>query len=249
MLVPSGRFRGTEVVDANRKHLEPEELRKVFAQPSMQSTYWSAYFRLQYYFGCRVSEPAILFREDVSLATSEVLLKRLKKRQFGTKEEERDGKMRRVKDEYNKLGDGFTEHVYALPPALLATLDTHLRSLKTKNPWLFPSSKKPRRQGANLERMTLIRRSGGFSAISRWAAEDVFKAAAGAAGVPENLRHSHTLRHTRATLLLAEGASEEDVKDLLGHSNIATTRRYLGVARALRLRLNTTAKLGLGEGW
>lgn len=135
------------------------------------------------------------------------------------------------------------------PPALRDVLAPHMRKLENSlNPWLFPSPKKPRKETA-ADRMVLIRRTGSFSAISRHAAEKVFLAAAKFADVPATLRHSHALRHTRATLLLAEGVVEEDVKYLLGHASISTTKRYLGVAKSLRLRLHTTAQLGLGDGW
>jgi len=37
----------------------------------------------------------------------------------------------------------------------------------------------------------------------------------------------HTLRHTAAKLRRQSGATLEDVQAVLGHSNIATTARYL----------------------
>jgi site-specific recombinase XerD len=45
-------------------------------------------------------------------------------------------------------------------------------------------------------------------------------------------------------LMLAQGVKEEDVKHLLGHASIATTRGYLGVARQLRLRMEGSLILG-----
>jgi site-specific recombinase XerD len=81
-----------------------------------------------------------------------------------------------------------------------------------------------------------------FRAIARDTADNRFRQAATCARVPKHLRHTHTLRHTRATLALAEGMAEEDVKFLLGHSRIETTRGYLGVAKSLRLRLQTRAE-------
>jgi len=47
-------------------------------------------------------------------------------------------------------------------------------------------------------------------------------AAAGLAGV-----HAHCLRHTSASLMLANGANLVHVRDALGHSSIVTTSRYL----------------------
>jgi site-specific recombinase XerD len=40
---------------------------------------------------------------------------------------------------------------------------------------------------------------------------------------------SHTLRKTFATLLLDQGISLPVIGELLGHANVATTQRYLGV--------------------
>jgi len=37
----------------------------------------------------------------------------------------------------------------------------------------------------------------------------------------------HTLRHTFATRYLQKGGNLEDLRDLLGHSDIRTTQRYL----------------------
>lgn len=83
--------------------------------------------------------------------------------------------------------------------------------------------------------------------MSRATADRRFRAAALAAKLPKTLCHTHVLRHTRATLLLAEGAKEEDVQMLLGHASISTTRRYVHQAEQLRMRMNTAAKLGLGD--
>jgi integrase len=39
--------------------------------------------------------------------------------------------------------------------------------------------------------------------------------------------HAHTLRHSAASLALAGGASIVAVRDLLGHSSVVVTSRYL----------------------
>jgi integrase len=48
--------------------------------------------------------------------------------------------------------------------------------------------------------------------------------AAGLGGV-----HAHSLRHTAASLALSGGASLVEVREMLGHSSILTTSRYLHV--------------------
>lgn len=51
-------------------------------------------------------------------------------------------------------------------------------------------------------------------------------ALAKAAGIGKRVR-CHSLRHSYATRLLETGATIYEVKELLGHSNIGTTERYL----------------------
>jgi integrase len=47
------------------------------------------------------------------------------------------------------------------------------------------------------------------------------------AGLPDELRHPHALRHTCATELLRAGANVADVRAFLGHASIKTTSIYL----------------------
>ena len=44
--------------------------------------------------------------------------------------------------------------------------------------------------------------------------------------------HAHCLRHTAASLMLANGANLVQVRDLLGHSSIVTTNRYLHATKS-----------------
>ena len=253
IIKPRGHFGGHEVIDEKRNHLEPAELRRFFEVLKDQKKndyfgpFWYGYFRLQYYFGCRMSEVAIILKEDVSFQEKMIIIRRLKKRRF---KKDEDGNQ-------IEIGPGYEECVYGLPDPLEVlikeVLSTHFRrNISPHNPWLFASSITKRIPKGQSERMAEIRRisrkQGGFwRAISRDAADERFRVAAKGAGIHPRLCHSHVLRHTRATLMLAEGAPEEDVRFLLGHSSINTTRRYLGLAKTLRLRRQTSAELGLGD--
>ncbi len=263
IIKPRGRFAGDEVVDQARNHLEPGELAALFRVLDADP-FWYAYFRFQYFYGCRVSEVAILLKEDVSFEKQQVVVRRLKKKQFAKeavvwscRKCKATGKLHRSQQvcsqcggaitktggEKRKVGEGFSEHVYGLTPRLTQVLQRVADLVPADNPWFFGSAVKDARQGK--ERMAQIRQlDGGWRAVSRSSADLKFRRAATAAGLPRRLAHTHVLRHTRATLLLANGAKEENVQFLLGHSSIEITRRYLGEAEALRLRAQTEGRLG-----
>lgn len=215
-----GHFAGQEIVDAKRKHLEPAELQAFFKQIPTKS-FWYPYFYLQYVFGCRLSEPALILEEDVSFEQKQIIIKRLKKNS-----EKEDG--------------GYAEHVYMADERVLSVVNTALdwkrKMREVENPFLFPARRKVAQPGA--ERLSQLRHLDGHSAISRFTAHRAFQDAAKRASIPEKLCHSHVLRHTRATLLLASGVPAEQVQFLLGHSSLKMTQRYIGVADSMRTKLN-----------
>ena len=201
LIQPSGRFRGHEVIDRNRKHLEPAELSRLFTefeglagdstskQAVQHAAFWFGYFRLEYYFGTRMSETALVLREDVDLKTGDILIRRLKQKRFATKlitvidpttgnpvVDVRTGKpvRRRVADLLAAEGSGFRETVYTLPPHMIEVLAAIPPPPKkwAGNPWLFWSPTGPLSDAAlgnpAVERMANIRRTvGGWRAVSR----------------------------------------------------------------------------------
>lgn len=248
-----GGFKGQEIVDAQRQHLEPDEVKRLF-DVLKTDPYWFGYFRLQYYFGCRISEIALLLKEDVSFDDNGIIIRRLKKRRFPLVPFVDDkGRKRRKMDKTAEPGAGFKEHVYSLTPHLKDVISNVLDVAPKANPWLFGSrGSAANRKATPQDRLGQLRRVStpdgkAWRAVSRDTAHTAFVTAAEVAKLPERLQHSHVLRHTRATLMLAAGAKPEDVKELLGHASIDITYTYLHVAKSLKLRMDTSAELGLGD--
>lgn len=74
----------------------------------------------------------------------------------------------------------------------------------------------------------LSRKGGG--ALTPNAFWRVFRRACIEAGVPLRKAHTHSLRSSRATHLLMDGATLGQVQDVLGHSSPRVTHRYLKAA-------------------
>jgi integrase/recombinase XerC len=73
------------------------------------------------------------------------------------------------------------------------------------------------------------RRSAIPAAISPGAVGDVVAKHATAAGVREDRRTAHALRHTFCTMLAERGVAMEVIRALAGHVDIRTTQIYVDV--------------------
>ena len=102
----------------------------------------------------------------------------------------------------------YEEREIPIPPDLVKIL----RNLPRTSTWVFPS-----RHGNHLARNEMLRR---------------LKEVADRAGV----KHAtlHKFRHTYATRLLEKGTDIVSVQQLLGHSDLDTTRKYLSPADTLK---------------
>ena len=113
------------------------------------------------------------------------------------------------------IGKGSKERVVPIAPYVMKLLERYIRTarecliyLVPKTPLLFVSK---RSRKLNRERV--------------WA---VIKDAAYLGGITKNI-HPHTLRHSFASHLLANGADLRVIQEMLGHANIATTEVYTHV--------------------
>jgi integrase len=106
---------------------------------------------------------------------------------------------------YTARTKGGLERRYELPPPAFAAIRAALER-----------SGRPLEERTADERLFTISEIGFYANLRRYATK------AGLEGVTP-----HTLRHSAAKLLRQSGASIEDVSDMLGHRNIATTARYL----------------------
>ena len=75
------------------------------------------------------------------------------------------------------------------------------------------------------------------NAISRKTIDDLFRAYAKKAKLPDDKRHAHTLRHSIAVHMLDAGHNQEEVKDQLGHKYIQTTDIYATISGRKRKQI------------
>ena len=103
------------------------------------------------------------------------------------------------------IGKGAKEALLPLAPSLRCYLSDFTQP--ARRGWLFSGYK-----GKHLTR----------AAASVWLLADAEKA-----GVSRRKAHLHALRHSFATHLLRQGVMLTEVRDLMRHSDISTTSRYL----------------------
>lgn len=107
-------------------------------------------------------------------------------------------------------GKGKKDRYTVLSPRLLEQLRAYWRVYRPGGGWMFTSTFYPDRP------------------LSADAAMQVFHRAVGLAKLPDN-GGIHSLRHSFATHLLEAGVPLPVIQRLLGHTNLATTSRYLHV--------------------
>ena len=89
-------------------------------------------------------------------------------------------------------------------------------------------------QQRNNDLYPMLFRSRNKNPISRRRIDSLFKLYGKKAKLPEQRRHSHTLRHSIAVHMLDAGQSQEAVKDRLGHKSIKSTDIYAQISNYKR---------------
>lgn len=114
-------------------------------------------------------------------------------------------------------GKGSKERLVPVAPGVLKLLVRYIRTARQELIYLVP--------GTPL--LFVSRRSRKLNRERVWA---IIKDAAFAAGISKNI-HPHTLRHSFASHLLANGADLRVIQEMLGHADIGTTEIYTHVDR------------------
>ena len=89
-------------------------------------------------------------------------------------------------------------------------------------------------QQRNNDLYPMLFRSRNKNPISRRRIDSLFKHYGKKAKLPEQRRHSHTIRHSIAVHMLDAGQSQEAVKDRLGHKSIKSTDIYAQISNYKR---------------
>jgi integrase/recombinase XerD len=117
-------------------------------------------------------------------------------------------------------GKGNKERLVPLHATALEALQAYLALRIEPSPWLFPSSSKK-------------------GHLTRQRFGQMLKNLALKAGLDPEKISPHTLRHSFASHLLANGADLRVIQELMGHSDISTTQIYTHIEREKLIRLVT----------
>ena len=107
---------------------------------------------------------------------------------------------------------GSISGVYPMQPDVLKAIRSYLRTRDDESPYLFLSNR--------------------HVPIGRFMLWELMQQYGRAAGIPEEKRKFHCLKHSIATHLLDAGADLAFVKDWLGHANIQNTTIYARLTTA-----------------
>lgn len=114
-------------------------------------------------------------------------------------------------------GKGSKERVVPVAPGVLKLIARYIRTARLELITFIPET----------PLLFVSRRSRKLDRERIWA---IIKDAAFAAGINKNI-HPHTLRHSFASHLLANGADLRVIQEMLGHADIGTTEIYTHVDR------------------
>lgn len=116
------------------------------------------------------------------------------------------------------LGKGSKERIVPVAPKVLNMIRRYIASARNELVYLIPAS----------PYLFVSHHSKKLNRERIWA---IIKDAAFQAGIAKNI-HPHTLRHSFASHLLANGADLRAIQEMLGHADIGTTEIYTHVDRS-----------------
>lgn len=224
---------GVSRAPAERRYLESAELIRFFKQID-HTSFWYSYFYIQYIYGCRLSEPALIKDEDVSFKKKTITIKRLKK----MREEGGYIEIPYLMDE-RVLACVLTAQKSKVHRGLLAMkrVGTDAARTSEENPYLFASSRHRTSEEVGAERLSALRNSDGHQSVSRFTTNRIFRGFAKAAKIPEKLQHSIVIKNTRAVMMLALGSEPGTVCFALGHTSLKMTQSFADAARIVRAKM------------
>jgi len=181
--------------------LEPDEIKKLFEAVKSEKNNL-----------VRLRDTAILeMLFSTGLRVSE--LATLKKKQVNAE-----------KGEFSVRGKGDKWRVVFLSDSARDTLKEYLTSRKDKSPALFVPHKVKKSVKLEIEEMDGENAQG----LTPRTVQRIIKKYSRSANITKEIT-PHTLRHSFATQLLANGADMRSVQEMLGHSSITTTQIYTHV--------------------